>query len=123
MTTDPDPWPHHVVECVPRTVDGAFPPPLAVRRARGHFQSVLEKPNQRLAHGAQAIIQLLTCEAEIAVAFRLVYEAIHAEQRTPCPSHSIARGHVRRELSVHQPLQQLTVAIAGIGMHDGSGRK
>jgi hypothetical protein len=62
-----------------------------------------------------AIVQLLARRTEIAVAFRLVREALRAEQRTPCPSYSIARGHVRRDLSVHQPLQQLTIAIAGIG--------
>jgi len=67
---------------------------------------------------ASAVIQLLTCWAEIAVALRLVCEALRAEQRTPCPSHSIAHGHVWRNLSVHQPLQQLTIAVAGIG-NDG----
>src|SRR5579863_2569364 len=64
---------------------------------------------------ATAVVQLLACRTEIAIGFRLVGEALWAEQRTPCPSHSIARGHVRRDLSIHQPLQQLTIAIAGIG--------
>src|SRR5215469_18919641 len=64
---------------------------------------------------ATAVVQLLTCRTEIAIAFRLVREALRAEERTPCPSHSIARRHVRRDLPVHQPLQQLAIAIAGIG--------
>ena len=64
---------------------------------------------------ATAVVQLLACRTEIAVAFRLVREALRAERRAPCPSHSIARGHVRRDLSIHQPLQKFTIAIAGIG--------
>src|SRR5579863_2192716 len=38
----------------------------------------------RVAVVPNAIVQLLACRTEVAVAFRLVGEALRAEQRTPC---------------------------------------
>jgi len=64
---------------------------------------------------ATTVVQLLACRTGIAVAFRSVREALRAEERTPCSGHGIPRGHIWRTLPVHQPLQQLSIAIAGIG--------
>jgi len=64
---------------------------------------------------AAAIVQLLTCWADVAVAIRHVGKALRTIEGAPRSPNSIPGGHVRRDLPVHQPLQKLTIAIACIG--------
>ncbi len=77
--------------------------PLVHCDFRGHGPHLGRVPMGKRAVSviASAVIQLLTCGTEIAVAFRLVCEALRAEQRTPCPSHSIACGHIRIRRSIN----------------------
>ena len=84
---------------------------LALTQCRHAFPQLLNGQKPFLIGGEKSFDQA----PPLAVAFRLVGQALRAEERTPCTSHSIARGHVRRDLSVHQPLQLLPIAIAGIG--------
>ena len=83
---------------------------LALTQCRHAFPQLLNGQKPFLIGGEKSFDQA----PPLAVAFRLVGQALRAEERTPCTSHSIARGHVRRDLSVHQPLQLLPIAIAGI---------
>ena len=64
---------------------------------------------------AAAIVQLLACRADVAVAIRQVGEALRTIEGAPRSTDSIPGGHVRRDLPVHQPLQKLTIALACIG--------
>jgi len=47
--------------------------------------------------------------------FRLVREALRAEQGTPCARHSIARAHVTAWSVGPSTTQQLTISIASMG--------
>src|SRR5260370_2407372 len=64
---------------------------------------------------AAAVVQLLACWADVAVAVRYIRKALRAIEGTPRSPDSIPRPHVRCNLPVHQPLQNLTIAIACIG--------
>src|SRR3984885_8751914 len=88
----------HVDGEEPKCSSGA----LRLQRAWPAFRTSPDVRKRAVAVIAAAVVQLLTCWTEIAVTFRLVREAIRAEERTPCSSHSIARGHVRRDLPVTQ---------------------
>src|SRR5215469_2371907 len=88
---------------------------LRFQRTRTAFVASPDVSKRPVPIIATAVVQLLACWAEVAIAFRLVGKALRTKERTPCSSNRIPRGHVRCNLPVHQPLQQLTVAIAGIG--------
>src|ERR1700730_3249187 len=57
---------------------------------------------------ASAVVQLLACRADVAVAIRQVGKGLRTIEGTPRSPDSIPGGHVRRDLPVHQPLQELT---------------
>src|ERR1700730_10673255 len=64
---------------------------------------------------ASAVVQLLASRADVTVALRQVVKGLCTIEGAPRSPDSIPGGHVRRDLPVHQPLQELTVAIARIG--------
>src|SRR5271166_981730 len=64
---------------------------------------------------AAAIVQLLACWADVAVALRQVGKALRTVEGAPGSPDSIPGGHVRCDSLVHQPLQKPTIAIACIG--------
>ena len=61
------------------------------------------------------IVQLLACWADIAVALRLIGEALWTVEGTPCSPNCIPGWHVRSNLPIHQPLQEFTITVACIG--------
>src|SRR5580704_5195199 len=58
-----------------------------------------------------AVVELLTCGAAIAIAFRLVSEPLRAVERAVLSVDTIAGSHVSSDAPIRQPLQELPVAI------------
>jgi predicted lysophospholipase L1 biosynthesis ABC-type transport system permease subunit len=59
---------------------------------------------------ASTVVQLLACWADVTVAFRLVGKALGTIEETPRSPRGIPGRHIRRNLTVHQPLQKLAIA-------------
>src|SRR5580700_6241744 len=64
-----------------------------------------------------AVVELLTCGAAIAIAFRLVSEPLRAVERAVLSVDTIAGSHVSSDAPIHQPLQELPVAVRRVCRH------
>src|SRR5271155_5904672 len=64
-----------------------------------------------IASTVSAVVELLACGTDVAVAFGKIREALRAVERTVFAQRTVASTHVRRDPPLHQPLQELAVAI------------
>ena len=64
-----------------------------------------------------AVVEWLTCGAEIAVAFRLIREPLWAVERAVLPVDTVARSYVGSDVPIRQPLQELSVPVRRIRRH------
>jgi hypothetical protein len=61
-----------------------------------------------------AVVELLTCGAAIAVAFRLISEPLRAVERAVFFVDAIAGSHVSSDAPIRQPLQELPVGLPSL---------
>ena len=61
------------------------------------------------------VVEVFASGTEIAVAFRLISKLLGAVERAVLSWITIAGSHVRGDVPLRQPLQELAVAIGGIG--------
>src|SRR5712692_9720222 len=62
-------------------------------------------------------VELLPCGTAIAVAFGKIGETVGTIQRIVLPQGAVPGPHVRRDATLHEPMQELAVAVSGIGGH------
>src|SRR5215831_4294468 len=61
------------------------------------------------------VVQRLTRRADIAIVFRFVGETLGTEERTPLSVDTVAGAHIGRDVAIRQPLQELPIAVGGVG--------
>ena len=62
-----------------------------------------------------AVVELLACRTEVAVAFRLICKTLGAVERAVLSVDAVAGSHVGSDAPIRQPLQELPVSIGCIG--------
>jgi len=63
------------------------------------------------------VVELLTRRATIAIAFRLIGEALGTIERALLAPCAVPCAHVRSDATIQQPPQKLAVAVRGIGSY------
>ena len=66
---------------------------------------------------ASAIVELLAGRTEVAVAFGKIRKALGTIERTVLAESAVPRTHIRCDAPLHQPLQELSVAVGCISGH------
>ncbi len=61
--------------------------------------------------------QLTAGRADVSVVFRFVGETLGTEVWTPLPVNALAGPHIRCDVAILQPLQELPIAVGRIGGH------
>src|SRR6266851_663281 len=61
-----------------------------------------------------AVVELLSCRAAIAVAFRLISKTLWAVERAVLSVDTVAGSHVGSDVPIRQPLQKLPVPVRRI---------
>src|ERR1035438_9495660 len=64
-----------------------------------------------------AVVQGLTGRADIAIVFRLVSETLGTEEWTPLSVDAVAGSHIRSDVPIRQPSQELPIPIGRVGRH------
>src|SRR3974377_2539884 len=63
------------------------------------------------------IVQRLTGRADIAIVFRFISESLGTEEWTSLSVDTVASAHIRRDVPLRQPLQELPIPVGRVGCH------
>jgi hypothetical protein len=63
------------------------------------------------------VIEELTSRTDVAIVFRFVRETLRTEEWTPLSVDTVSGSHVRCDVPIRQPLQELSVPIRRVGRY------
>src|SRR5215472_1662664 len=66
---------------------------------------------------APAIVERLSSGTDVTIAFRFVGETLGTKERTPLSVDAVAGSHVRSDVAIRQPLQEISVSVCRVGGH------